>query len=221
MNSKSEYDWCKIHRLTVGEEQEGTNFVEQDRYTPDGTQGELLLMEKRKQMDKQIERVNGKVSVTKSKKRDLKGTGEYISRPPKKRKYVLVGNDWGEVPGSADQGLECLEKDRTAPLFSEKYNQEERGDIVKPGPCDKDVTGPLQMTKDTQEVVITIEDTRGVGSNMEVGIEVQNIEKSGPDPLLEENTSTIDTVESIQGTSTQNNTEVMKNNTERPSMSMI
>ena len=53
-----------------------------------------------------------------------------------------------------------------------------------------------------------------------MGIETQNIEKGGPGPLLEENTRKIDTIESIQDTSAQNNTEVMKNNTERSSMSM-
>ena len=210
LNSKSEYDRCKIHRLTVGEEQEGTNFEEQEGCTPDGTQGEILLMEKRKQMDRQIGRINGKVSVTKSKKRDYTGKGEYISRPSKKRKYVLVGDDWGNVPGSADHGLECLEKDRTAPLPGKNYNQEERGNTVKPGPCDRDGTGPLQTTKDTI----------GVGSNVEVGIEAQNTDKGGPGPLLGKDTRKIDTTKSIQDTSAQNNTEVMKNNTERSSMSM-
>ena len=52
LNSKSEYDRCRIHRLTVGEEQEHTNFMEQERYAPDGSQGEIQLMENRKLMDR-------------------------------------------------------------------------------------------------------------------------------------------------------------------------
>ena len=53
-----------------------------------------------------------------------------------------------------------------------------------------------------------------------MGIEAQNTDKGGPGPLLGKDTRKIDTTKSIQDTSAQNNTEVMKNNTERSSMSM-
>ena len=109
LNSKGEYDRCKIHRLTVGEEKKTTKWGEEDQFYSgkDGTVGEEYLMTRRIEKDKNTRRdAKGNVSVTRPKKRNV--IGEESTRPPKKRKYVLVGPDWGNTEKPEEQGLNCL-----------------------------------------------------------------------------------------------------------------
>ena len=151
----------------MGEEQGRIDFTEQEQYTPDGTKGEILMMEKRKQMDIQNGRINGKVSVTKSKKRDCTGGGEYLSRPTKKRKYVLVGDNWGEIPGNANQGLECL---------------------VTPDPCERDGTGAL-LTGNT-ETRVGYRTARDAPEDLPKVEDIEPCMRDGTGPLLRGNTET-------------------------------
>ena len=107
LNSKGEYDRCRIHRLTV-EEHQKSNWQEQvPKNSTDGTKGEQYLMNKRIEADRNNRRdAQGNVSVTKPKKRN--NMGEEVTRPSKKRKYVLVGPNWGESTDKGNQGLNCL-----------------------------------------------------------------------------------------------------------------
>ena len=120
LNSKGEYDRCRIHRLTIGEDNvKTTNWLEDTPMNADnGAEGEHYMMDRRKEMDKNTRRdAKGNVSVSKQKKRNM--MGEETTRPLKKRKFVLVGSDWGNTDKPEDQGLECLvanEKSGTGPL---------------------------------------------------------------------------------------------------------
>ena len=131
LNSKSEYDRCRIHRLTVGEEQK-SNLQEQVPETSnDGTKGEQFLMNRRVEMDKNSRRdAQGNVSVTKARKRNMM-VGVDVTRPNKKRKYVLVGPDWGGTSKQGEQGLDCLVEEEvdaknveTGPLSNKKCREE-------------------------------------------------------------------------------------------------
>ena len=79
------------------------------------------------------------MSVTKQKKRNMNMVGEESTRPPKKRKFVLVGPDWGSTDKPKDQGLDC--RVGTAPLPGQTNN--ERGGDKKH--IEKTGTGPLPV----------------------------------------------------------------------------
>ena len=114
LNSKGEYNRCKIHRLTVGEEMNQTGWIEQGEQVPDGKIGEKLMMDRRVKMDKKSRRdMDGNVSVTQPRKRNNMGE---IGRPSKKRKYVLVGPEWG-TQAKKNQGLDCKVDESTTPLI--------------------------------------------------------------------------------------------------------
>ena len=94
LNSRAEYDRCKIHRLTIDKDEEHLQWGEQVHdgtrgNVGDGTEGERVLLDRRKQMDKN--NFGGiKCTSTQSQKRGLM-EGEEQGRKSKKRKYVLVG----------------------------------------------------------------------------------------------------------------------------------
>ena len=57
LNSRAEYDRCKIHRLTIDKDEEHLQWGEQVHdgtrgNVGDGTEGERVLLDRRKQMDK-------------------------------------------------------------------------------------------------------------------------------------------------------------------------
>ena len=67
-------------------------------------------MNKRVAMDRNNRRdAQGNVNVTKPRKRNM--MGEEVTRSAKKRKYVLVGPDWGKFTKMGNNGLDCLLKD--------------------------------------------------------------------------------------------------------------
>ena len=98
LDSKSEYGRCKIHRLTIGKEEEYQKGGEQ---LLDGTQGEQLLngtqgehynlMERRRQMDRN--NYDGtRLSTTLSQKRGNTYNLEH-GRKSKERNLYLLGNN--------------------------------------------------------------------------------------------------------------------------------
>ena len=69
------------------------------------------------------------MSVTKARKRNMM-VGEDATRPNKKRKYVLVGPDWGGTSKQGEQGLDCLVEEEvdaknvgTGPLSNKKCRE--------------------------------------------------------------------------------------------------
>ena len=160
LNSKGKYDRCRIHRLTIGEDQKNTWKEQVPLNDKDGTLGEQFLMNKRVGMDRNSRRdAQGNVSVTNARKRS--NMGEEITRPKKKRKYVLVGPDWGVTSTISEQGLDCL--------IEEKLNTKK---------CD---TGPLS-NKEEREVAINKKSTV-CNASVENGT-LDNVVTS---PLLEKN----------------------------------
>ena len=110
LNSKGEYDRCRIHRLTVGEDQKSNWQEAVHQNSNEGNKGEEFIMNKRVAMDRNNRRdAQGNVSVTKPRKRNM--MGEEVTRPAKKRKYVLVGPDWGKSTKMGNNGLDCLLED--------------------------------------------------------------------------------------------------------------
>ena len=66
-------------------------------------------------MDKKSRRdMDGNVSVTQPRKRN--NMGEEKGRPSKKRKYVLVGPEWG-TKAKKNQGLDCKVDESRTPLI--------------------------------------------------------------------------------------------------------
>ena len=71
-------------------------------------------MNKRVAMERNNRRdAQSNVSVTKPRKRNM--IGEEVTRPTKKRKYVLVGPDWGKSTKMGTEGLDCLLEDEVCP----------------------------------------------------------------------------------------------------------
>ena len=116
LNSRGEYDRCKIHRLTIEKEGEQHVLGEQRSEGTEGsnrdigTEGERSLMDRRKEMDRE----NSNGTAKPSSRSQKRGNNDYLedSRRPKKRKYALVGEQWGSQKGTS--GLDCkLEHETT------------------------------------------------------------------------------------------------------------
>ena len=92
LNSKGEYDMQNTQADcgTVGEEYLITRRIEKDRNTRRDAKGD--------------------VSVTRPKKRNV--IGEESTRPPKKKKFVLVGPDWGTNGKPDAQGAKLSDRRR-------------------------------------------------------------------------------------------------------------
>ena len=81
-------------------------------------------------MDKKSRKdAQGNVSVTQARKRNMR-VGEDVTRPNKKRKFVLVGPDWGGTSKQGEQGLHCLVEEEvdainvgTCPLSNKKCRE--------------------------------------------------------------------------------------------------
>ena len=115
LNSKGEYDRCRIHRLTIRTEEQqhkvSTTPLEGLKQNRDDAVGEQYLLEKRKLMDKG--KPSTKAALSKSTKRgntEVEGGG----RRSKKRKFVLVGTEWGNKDGNKE--IDCTVESRTTPL---------------------------------------------------------------------------------------------------------
>ena len=101
LNSKGEYDRCEIHRLTIRKEDPGIIETESNEDCNSGKDirmGEDFLLEKRKKLDRDNRMKKngnglqcGPVRSQKSGMIETEGSG----RHSKKRKYVLLGDNWG------------------------------------------------------------------------------------------------------------------------------
>ena len=128
LNSKGEYDRCKIHRLTIGSdalENIGTEYHQDDWNSGNNARvGEEALLERRKHMDIKTRGRNVlKPSMGGGKKRgmdEIEGPG----RKSKKRKYVLLGGNWGQRGGMKECGQNLKIEDSTGPL--EEHTEELR-----------------------------------------------------------------------------------------------
>ena len=129
LNSRGEYNRSRIHRLTINKEEEQSNWGEQDS---SGTEresmefGERCLMDRRKQMDREKTSTTG--TGTQLNKGQKRGNTEYVDdkRKTKKRKFALVGEQWGSKKGAS--GLECRLEQKEAGCYSST------SPLVDPGP---------------------------------------------------------------------------------------
>ena len=109
LNSRSEYDRCRIHRLTI----EGNEIPKCAPQMGNGgevphnqgeSEGEQYLLQKRRQKDKLVTGTGTHSSLTSGQKRGIVYDSGDTGKAPKRRKYVLVGVEWGTQP---TQGLNC------------------------------------------------------------------------------------------------------------------
>ena len=107
LNSRGEYDRCRIHRLTIGSDSKpdgGITSTENEGDNQEDWMGEQLLWGKRKAMDKgrlQRKEELGYKSMKRGNNDDISMGG----RPAKKRKFVLIGEGWGKCDEKENQGL--------------------------------------------------------------------------------------------------------------------
>ena len=110
LNSKSEYNRCHIPRLRVEdkdeeEEREQRTSLEQDRLEEELSK-EQTEWEKDKTRSRDKERrqkamkIGNKGATVKGAKRTQKTEGSKAAPSSKRRKYALLGEDWGELPSS-------------------------------------------------------------------------------------------------------------------------
>ena len=191
LNSKGEYDRCKIHRLTVGEDQK-SNWQEAVHQNSDaGKKGEEFIMNKRVTTDRNNRRdAQGNVSVTQPRKRNMKG--EEVTRPSKKRKYVLVGPEWGISTKMGNEGLDCLleEEGGTKNVVASPLNTKNSKKAAGKNIMNKEGTGPLNVNVDTigneesNEVTSPLnsskENNEKVTSNMKPSSEEPSNKSAGP-----------------------------------------
>ena len=146
LNSKGEYDRCRIHRLTIGNEENlptGITTTETEGNTREDVAGEQFLMGKRKNMDR---RNHPEVITSKSVKRGNTSAEEGIKtgRPSKKRKFVLIGETWGKG-GMEDQGLNRKRGPGPLPSNSEGNTTIGSGRVPQEGAhIVEQGTGPLE-----------------------------------------------------------------------------
>ena len=98
LNSKSEYNRCKITRLSLEQGEDLDNF-EQEQHSDMAGDGDFAmdkdwtasLLEKRDEKDQDKRRGLGKVEKTSGRKRRENGAAD-TKRSKKKRKYGTIGN---------------------------------------------------------------------------------------------------------------------------------
>ena len=201
LNSKSEYDRCKIHRLTIEGEEFSKNVPmrgneSENLNSQDGTEGEQYLFQKRKQMDKKMGMTGTEVCrATMSQKRGINpDDGGDIGRASKKRKFVLVG-EWGTT---TSKGLECKTGDVTTRSEAPRYlkctpwtsplinNGGEENEKLDTGPLttgDLDVsTTPVQLDTVEEDVPRVPEDTQCTPP-LDIAMESGGKKKSYAGPL--------------------------------------
>ena len=163
LNSKGEYDRCRIHRLTIGSENKpdgGTITTEKEGNNNEDVMGEQLLWGKRKAMDKGRVQRNEDLGY-KSKKRGNIDDVLVGGRPTKKRKFVLISEEWGKGLGKEDQGLDMkrgagplqgnstivIEDESTSRIENQPENLEGYSQLPNEGDRNKEGgTGPLDHT---------------------------------------------------------------------------
>ena len=108
LNSKGEYDRCRIHRLTIGTDERsdgGITITEPESKTKEDMMGEHYLLGKRKELDRGRMKYTEDVGNT-SRKRGNNDDVPMIGRPSKKRKFVLIGRGWGGIDDKGEKGLD-------------------------------------------------------------------------------------------------------------------
>ena len=99
LNSRSEYSRCKIGRLTL-EHLDNIKGMQEEDGSDKGEEQEVdwsdILMRKQREMDREIVRGRGtnQLNVGNIKRKDRADTKQN-NRRVKRRKYALLGEDWG------------------------------------------------------------------------------------------------------------------------------
>ena len=161
LNSKGEYNRSRIHRLTIGTEEHhqtqlGTTPFDGVNRNKELDEGERFLMNRRKDMD----RNNTGTRVTASKSTKRGNNGEIgTGRQNKKRKFVLIGEDWGNTNGNKSTGIDCTIEEGTRPL-----KNKEGGTLIE-GMEHTDGGGGRNTTMEQTE-------GRGINNKLGVGTEV-------------------------------------------------
>ena len=91
LNSKGEYDRCKIHRLTIENQEENLTFWKEDEGGNNvaGREGEQQLLENRIRMDREGITKTGKREITRNQKRGAYVVGRKILDDVQKRGTML------------------------------------------------------------------------------------------------------------------------------------
>ena len=114
LNSKGEFNRCKITRLTLGEQStepalENQSMENEEQVFKGEQDGEKIFLKRREQADK---RSRGYVGNYKMAPQRAKRTGSFGEEPPtkprKKRKFELVGSRWGLEEGAKGTNLDVL-----------------------------------------------------------------------------------------------------------------
>ena len=95
LNSKAEYNRCKVSRLTLGEEDKPKKSLENGEQ---GEEDDVGDWERGKTRERRIEELSGRVDLKRGLAKSYakkRGTGEEVGGRSK-RKYPLLGEDWGE-----------------------------------------------------------------------------------------------------------------------------
>ena len=134
LNSKGEYDRCKITRLTIEEGAKTSGLTDTEQANgnthSEGARGELLLTRRRVVEDKKdsdsLEKITGLVDSQKRGGLEPQGGKR---KKFKSRKYELIGDEWGSKEGAKEQRLNCLRRpanEQTDDLGVENRSQPSR-----------------------------------------------------------------------------------------------
>ena len=113
LNSKGEFNRCKITRLTLEEQpikqvQEDHQVENEDQILEGEQYGEQIILGRREQADRRnLSNIGKYQGASKGAKRN-NSIGEEPKKPKKKRKFELVGSRWGLEEGSIGANLDVL-----------------------------------------------------------------------------------------------------------------
>ena len=147
-------------------------------------------------MDREGIMKTGKREITRNQKRGAYVVEEVDSgRRSKKRKYVMVGEDWGEKEGNKEQGLELLIED-WKPQDAINSN-EEVGTAPLPTVNEEGAVPLFPKTGDTEEAANTTEKTEGTGPLGD--LETENSSSNGKTTVYQEGLGTTSTSDNDPG----------------------
>ena len=115
LNSKGEFNRCSITRLVLDkDEEQGAKYNaeyeinDEEQARNAGNDGEQEILRRRKQKDKEESGKLGKVKDRKgTEKRNQEHGGEQ-QKTKKRRKFALIGEEWGAAKGAEKTSLNCL-----------------------------------------------------------------------------------------------------------------
>ena len=113
LNSKGEFNRCKITRLTLEEQpkksvQEDQSVENEDQLLEGEQYGEQIILGRREQADKRSLSNIGKYQGAPKGAKRTNSIGEEPKKSKKKRKFELVGSRWGLEEGSIGAKLDVL-----------------------------------------------------------------------------------------------------------------